>query len=79
MCKCLYCYQDLEEGQIDFHPHCAKKIFGTKETPLLEYRHEDLDRLAEHSRGHGVASARGCRWRRIAARRSVEIYFVTVS
>ena len=47
MCKCLYCYQDLEEGQIDFHPHCAKKIFGTKETPLLEYRHEDLDRLAE--------------------------------
>ena len=47
MCKCLYCYQDLEEGQVDFHPHCAKKIFGTKETPLLEYRHEDLDRLAE--------------------------------
>ena len=47
MCKCLYCYQDLEEGQVDFHPHCAKKIFGTKEAPLLEYRHEDLDRLAE--------------------------------
>lgn len=47
MCKCLYCYQELEEGQIDFHPHCAKKIFGTKEAPLLEYRHEDLDRLAE--------------------------------
>lgn len=47
MCKCLYCYQDLEEGQRDFHPHCAKKIFGTKEAPLLEYRHEDLDRLAE--------------------------------
>lgn len=47
MCKCLYCYQDLEDGQVDFHPHCAKKIFGTKEVPLLEYRHEDLDRLAE--------------------------------
>lgn len=47
MCKCLYCYQDLEEGQVDFHPNCAKKIFGTKEAPLLEYRHEDLDRLAE--------------------------------
>lgn len=47
MCKCLCCYQELEEGQIDFHPHCAKKIFGTKEAPLLEYRHEDLDRLAE--------------------------------
>lgn len=47
MCKCLYCYQELEEGQRDFHPHCARKLFGTKEVPLLEYRHEDLDRLAE--------------------------------
>ncbi len=47
MCKCLYCYQELEEGQTDFHPNCARKFFGTKEVPLLEYRHEDLDRLAE--------------------------------
>lgn len=47
MCKCLYCYQELEEGQKDFHPSCARKFFGTKEVPLLEYRHEDLDRLAE--------------------------------
>ena len=47
MCKCLYCYQELDEGQKDFHPHCARKFFGTKDTPLLEYRHEDLDRLAE--------------------------------
>ena len=47
MSKCLYCYQELEEGQVDFHPHCAKKIFGTSEAPLLEYRHEDLDQLAE--------------------------------
>ena len=47
MCKCLYCYHELEEGQRDFHPNCAKKIFGTREVPLMEYRHEDLDRLAE--------------------------------
>ena len=47
MCKCLYCYKELGEGQKDFHPQCAKKFFGVRETPLLEYRHEDLDRLAE--------------------------------
>ena len=47
MCKCLYCYQELGGGQKDMHPHCARKFFGTKEAPLLEYRHEDLDRLAE--------------------------------
>ena len=47
MCKCLYCYQELEKDQKDIHPHCARKFFGTKDVPLLEYRHEDLDRLAE--------------------------------
>ena len=47
MCKCLYCYKELEEGQKDIHPRCARKFFGTKDVPLLEYRHEDLDRLAE--------------------------------
>ena len=47
MCKCLFCYQPLEEGQKDFHPRCARKFFGTKDVPLLEYRHEDLDSLAE--------------------------------
>ena len=47
MCKCLYCYKELKEGQKDFHPSCTRKFFGTKDVPLLEYRHEDLDRLAE--------------------------------
>ena len=47
MCKCLYCYKKLGDGQKDFHPHCAKKLFGVSETPLLGYRHEDLDSLAE--------------------------------
>lgn len=47
MCKCLYCYKELEEGQKDFHPQCARKFFGTQKAPLLDYRHEDLDQLAE--------------------------------
>ena len=47
MCRCLYCYKELGEGQKDFHPQCARKFFGLREAPLLEYRHEDLDQLAE--------------------------------
>lgn len=47
MCKCLYCYQRLEEGQRDFHPNCARKLFGTKDAPILEYKHDDLNQLAE--------------------------------
>ena len=47
MCKCLYCYKELEDGQRDYHPQCARKFFGMRDAPLLEYRHEDLDQLAE--------------------------------
>ncbi len=29
MCKCLYCYKELEEGQKDFHPSkmCPKILW----------------------------------------------------
>ena len=47
MCKCLYCYKELEDGQRDYHPQCARNFFGMRDAPLLEYRHEDLDQLAE--------------------------------
>lgn len=47
MCRCLYCYKELGEGQKDFHPQCARKLFGVSEAPLIEYCHADLDRLAE--------------------------------
>ena len=46
MCKCLYCYKELDEGMKDFHPGCALKFFGTTTAPLLEYRREELDALA---------------------------------
>ena len=46
MCKCLYCYKELDEGMEDFHPGCARKFFGTATAPLLEYRREELDALA---------------------------------
>lgn len=47
MSKCLYCYKELEDGQRDYHPQCARNFFGMRDAPLLEYRHEDLDQLAE--------------------------------
>ena len=35
MSKCLYCYQELEEGQVDFHPGCARRFFGSE--PYLNF------------------------------------------
>lgn len=47
MCKCLYCYKELDANQIDFHPNCARKIFGSKDVPVIDFKHDELDRLAE--------------------------------
>ena len=47
MNKCLFCYKELNEGERDFHVHCARKFFGTAEAPAMEYTQTDMDRLAE--------------------------------
>lgn len=46
MNKCLYCYRDLEEGQTDFHPECARRFFGSKMVPILPYTRENMSELA---------------------------------
>jgi serine/threonine-protein kinase HipA len=46
MSKCLYCYHDLEEGLVDFHPACARKIFGSDTAPILPYTRENMSELA---------------------------------
>lgn len=46
MCKCLYCYKPLADGEKDFHPACARKFFGEPQAPVLDYTTEQLDELA---------------------------------
>lgn len=45
--KCLYCYKPLKEGQKDFHPACARKMFGTNEAPSLPYKRSEIADLAK--------------------------------
>jgi len=44
--QCLYCYHPLEEGVIDFHPRCSKKIFGSLIPPIISYSITDIESLA---------------------------------
>ena len=46
MSKCLYCYQELEEGQVDYHPACARKFFGSDTAPILPYTRDNMSELA---------------------------------
>ena len=47
MCKCLYCYKDLKEGQQDYHPACARKFFGAKDAPKLPFVRSQISELAQ--------------------------------
>lgn len=47
MNRCLYCYKALKDGEVDFHPACARKFFGTSEAPTLPYTRDHIDELAK--------------------------------
>jgi serine/threonine-protein kinase HipA len=46
MKRCLFCYQPLEETEVDFHAKCSRKIFGQPEPPVLPYTEEQMGELA---------------------------------
>ena len=47
MKRCLCCYKPLHAGEIDYHPQCAKKIFGSPTAPVLPYTRKDINDLAQ--------------------------------
>lgn len=46
MSKCLVCYGDLSDGMVDYHPACAKKLFGTTIPPTIEFDRGSITELA---------------------------------
>ena len=44
--RCLYCYEQLNEEQKDFHPRCSKAFFGVEVAPELKYSLEQMTKLA---------------------------------
>ncbi len=53
--KCLYCYNDLENDQTDFHPLCSRKFFGSAAPPVLEFGLKDITDLAIRNLGKSIA------------------------
>lgn len=45
--RCLFCYQLLLENEFDFHTTCAKKMFGTKQAPIIDFNLKELEELAK--------------------------------
>ena len=43
--RCLYCYNELEDNEIDFHSSCSRKIFSSNQPPELPYTEEQMMQL----------------------------------
>jgi len=44
--RCLYCYNELWEDEIDFHPACSHNMWCSAKPPLLNYTEGDMEPLA---------------------------------
>lgn len=44
--QCLYCYLELEDETLDYHPKCSKKFFGSNTPPTLSIEEKDLESIA---------------------------------
>lgn len=58
--RCFYC-RGHWSGEGDYHPRCSKRFFGTKLPPLLDYKLDEMEKLAakvlrSHSAIPGVQS-----------------------
>ncbi|HRG40006.1 MAG TPA: HipA domain-containing protein [Saprospiraceae bacterium] len=50
MNKCLYCYQEIKEGNDqDYHSVCCKAFFGTSHAPILTYKLSEIEDLAKQA------------------------------
>ena len=46
MCKCLFCYKPLNDGEVDYHPGCARKIFESTVVADMPYTRDNIKELA---------------------------------
>lgn len=44
--RCLYCYQELDDETLDYHPKCSKLFFGLNTPPMLSIAEEELESIA---------------------------------
>ena len=55
MSKCLYCYQPLLNGEVDFHVRCSKRFFGVNQAPVLSFGQAELKQMAQRIISQSIA------------------------
>ena len=47
--SCLYCYEKLQKGEVDYHHQCCKIFFNQRDAPILPYDFSELQKLAKEA------------------------------
>ena len=55
MKKCLSCYKELSENEIDFHSKCVRKIFGSHTLPRIDFDSKQIEELAKRIINKSIA------------------------
>jgi serine/threonine-protein kinase HipA len=53
--KCLFCYDDLRDSEIEFHQKCSEKIFGSRKITSLDLNLNEIEELASESINRSLA------------------------
>jgi serine/threonine-protein kinase HipA len=43
---CLFCYKPLQQGELDYHSQCSRKMFGSATPPVLLFDEDQYEKLA---------------------------------
>ena len=49
MNKCLYCYEELNKRETDYHKKCVKRFFNQVNAPVLPYNLSEMEKLAKEA------------------------------
>lgn len=53
--RCLYCYNELSQDEIDFHERCSKAFFGTPYPPTLDLSDGEVEGMARQIINRSIA------------------------
>ncbi|MCE2993993.1 MAG: HipA domain-containing protein [Cyclobacteriaceae bacterium] len=53
--RCLYCYEELLDPEVDFHPSCSQNFFRKKSPPVFVYTEQQLIELAKQTINSRIA------------------------
>jgi serine/threonine-protein kinase HipA len=53
--RCLYCYENLDSTENDYHTKCSRKFFGSDVPPKIDFGLKDIDVLAVKVLGKSIS------------------------